>query len=101
MFGPNAGMIEAAADTLSQSPGRYPIPSAMVLAEELRELKEFGDDRAQQLSLVDPETLSKVNATGLSVDFRLGYLLGLQTARMILADSGALAMKGVDPNDVF
>lgn len=38
--------------------------------EEIKELEEFGDQRAIALG-----------ATGLSTDFRIGYELGLATAR--------------------
>jgi hypothetical protein len=59
-------------------------------ASQQQELTSFGDYRAQQLG-----------ATGLSNDFRKGYELGLSTARVILAGSAALVLKGITPSDVL
>ena len=57
---------------------------------QLKELRAFGDDRAQALG-----------ATGLSKDFVIGYELGLQTARTVLLTSATLAIQGVDPKEVL
>jgi hypothetical protein len=57
---------------------------AAAIASEKKELASFGDSRAQSLG-----------ATGLSNDFQLGYLLGLETARVLLAQMPAAVKAGV------
>lgn len=58
--------------------------------DELKELQSFGDARAQQLG-----------ASGLSTDFQKGYLLGLNTARVVLVGSVALAKAGIKWSDLL
>ena len=80
---PAAMFIESAADSISTL-------DPAVAADQLKELASFGDARAQ-----------KLGASGLSKDLQIGYELGLQTARAILATSMALISKGVKPGDVL
>lgn len=80
---PAVMFIEAAAEGL----GRL---TTFVQQDQQRELTCFGDERAQELG-----------ASGLSSDFRKGYELGIQTARVIIAGSVALVLKGVKPDDVL
>lgn len=80
---PAAMFIESAADALQKLN-----PAARL--DQQRELQSFGAARAQALG-----------ASGLSADLALGYELGLQTARTVLAGSAVLIMKGVDPKEVL
>lgn len=83
MLAPSAMFIESAADSLPSVPD-------FIRVSQLKELSSFGAERAKRLG-----------ASGLSDDFVLGYQLGLATARAILATSGALAVKGVDPRQLL
>ena len=80
---PAAQFIESAADSIKSL-------DAFVAAGQTKELASFGAVRAKALG-----------ASGLSDDFVLGYQLGLQTARVVIATSGALIVKGVNPKDVL
>jgi hypothetical protein len=84
MLSPSVMFIESAVDSFKDP------KFDQLKASQQKELTSFGDYRAQQLG-----------ATGLSDDFRKGYELGLSTARVILAGSAALALKGVKPSDVL
>ena len=83
MQAPNAEQIETAADTINKVP-------SFVRASQTKELHSFGEVRAQALGV-----------SGLSLDFVKGYELGLQTARIALAGSGLLVMKGVKADDLL
>jgi hypothetical protein len=83
MLSPSVMMIESAVDSFGNVP-------QWLKDSQQKELTSFGDVRAQ-----------KLGATGLSDDFRKGYELGLNTARVVLAMSAALVLKGVDPRDVL
>ena len=74
MLIPAAMFIESAIDTLKNVP-------AADLADQLHELHEAVGDKPQ--------------------DFQNGYQLGIQTARVLVAMSGELIMKGVDPQKVL
>jgi hypothetical protein len=76
-------MIESAVDSFKDLP-------QWIRDSQQEELTSFGDVRAQRLG-----------ATGLSDDFRKGYELGLNTARTVIAMSGALRLKGVKASDVL
>ena len=80
---PAAMFIESAADGLKDL-------APFARRDQLRELASFGNVRAHN-----------IGATGLSNDFEIGYLLGLQTARVILSMNGLLAMKGIDSRDLL
>jgi hypothetical protein len=80
---PAAMFIESAADDLSKLPDS-------VRADQLKELASFGDARATQ-----------IGASGLSDDFKAGYTLGLQVARTMLAQSAALAIANINPDDLL
>ena len=80
---PNAEQIETAADSLKSADQK-------MLQAQAKELISFGPGRAEALG-----------ASSLTEDFQLGYTLGLQTARTVLAGSVALALKDVDPKDVL
>jgi prophage DNA circulation protein len=83
MLSPAVMFIEAAIEGLKNIP-------QFIADSQKRELASLGALRAQQ-----------AGASGLTQDFTAGYVLGLQTARTILATSVALVMKGVDPKDVL
>ena len=80
---PAAMFIEAGADRMKQMSGSD-------LNQELLELEAFGDERARDL-----------RASGLSKDLRIGYALGLETARVILATNPALRRAGIDPSQIL
>ena len=82
MLSPPVMMIEMAADSLKDVP-------EWLQDSQRRELYSFGPGRA-----------SKLGAT-LSDDFRIGYELGLATARTILRGSAVLALAKVKPEDVL
>ena len=83
MIVPAAMDIESAADSLKNLPH-------WIHDDQLKELAAFGDARAKELG-----------ASGVSDDFKIGYLLALQTARVMIASSAELATKGADPNKVL
>jgi hypothetical protein len=83
MLSPAVMFIESAIDDLKNVP-------QFIADSQKRELTSLGAARAQ-----------KAGASGLTPDFTAGYVLGLQTARIILAGSAALVTKGVDPKDVL
>ena len=74
-------------ETAIKSPVAVP---EWLIQSQLKELNSLGPTRAQQ-----------AGASGLTDDFRAGYQLGLATARVILAGSAALVLKGVKPGDVL
>lgn len=78
MIIPEVTHIEAAADLLKTLP-------IEVRQRELEELREFGTLAAQ-----------KLGARGMNPDFMLGYLLGLQTARVWLAEHPAAVASGME-----
>lgn len=80
---PAAMFIEAAATSFHQA-------DLIMLDSQQKELTAFGDERVRELGV-----------KGLNNDFRMGYALGLQTARMIMAGSPALRLKGVNPGEVL
>jgi hypothetical protein len=59
------------------------------------------DSQRKELASLGPLRAQKAGASGLTDDFRAGYELGLATARVLLAQSAALVLKGVDPKDVL
>jgi hypothetical protein len=77
---PAAMFIEMAAEALVQGAEG----DAAAIADEKKELHAFGDSRAQS-----------VGATGVSSDFTIGYLLGLETARVLLAVNPKAVQAGV------
>ena len=83
MLSPAVMFIEMAAEGIKKVP-------EWIRESQQKELSSFGDGRAQQ-----------IGATGLTDDFRKGYELGLQTARSVLAMSGTLITKGVNPSDAL
>ena len=83
MLSPAVMFIEAAIDDLKNVP-------QFIADSQKRELVSLGAPRAQ-----------KAGASGLTPDFTAGYMLGLQTARVILAGSAALVIKGVNSKDVL
>jgi hypothetical protein len=80
---PAVMFIESAADSI-------PNLDRAARGDQQEELTSFGDVRAQA-----------IGASGLSKDFRAGYELGLQTARVIISESAALAIASVKPDDVL
>jgi hypothetical protein len=93
MLAPNAETIEGAADNLlSQNDGEYPGLSDFIYNSQLKELESaIGADTAKRMGVTFP----------LTTDFIRGYMLGLQTARMTLIGSVALALAKVKPGDVL
>lgn len=82
MVAPAVIFIEMGAD------GLFSV-SEFIRDSQLKELRSFGDVRAQM-----------IGASGLSEDFKRGYELGLATARAVIATSVA-AMKGGDPQSIL
>ncbi len=82
MLAPNAEQIEAALDTLHATSPNYPHLSDFLRLAQLKELE---------------------SAMGGSVnpDFESGFLLGLQTARVVLRGSVKLGIAGIKPEDVL
>jgi hypothetical protein len=83
MLIPAAMFIESAADSL-------PRLTDFVKTDQLKELASFGDVRAQ-----------RIGATGLSEDFKIGYTLGLQVARTLLAQNVTLLMAKINSSDLL
>ena len=86
MLAPAVMFIEQAIDTM-KSPDYMP---QWLQESQRKELNSLGPARAQ-----------KAGASGLTDDFRVGYELGLATARTILAESPLLALNGIKPGDVL
>lgn len=86
MLSPAVMFIESAIDWMKKSD--Y-MPD-WLRQSQIKELNSLGDARAKS-----------VGASGLTEDFRVGYELGLATARTILMGSPALRLKGIDPSDVL
>lgn len=85
MLSPAAMDIEAATDTLKEIP-------EFIQESQIKEL----------VSAMGAATLEKLGSTfPLTEDFKKGYILGLQTARVIIACSPAVILKGVNPKDVL
>jgi hypothetical protein len=85
MLSPNASQIETAVDTL------------MSVSNFVRESQQ-----KELTSAMGAPTLEKIGSTyPLTHDFRLGYELGLQTARIVIAESVALILKHVNPDEVL
>lgn len=85
MLAPASGLIEAAQDQL-----QVLIDSqASILEHQENELRgAFGEDKWKKKITFDE-------------DFIAGYNLGLQTARVIIATSVQLQLKGVEPDSVL
>lgn len=102
---PNAEQIEGAVDNLQNmtkdQDAPYPAIGEWERTHQFKELaalpavlpKRWGFDNGDNSGEAD------INTT--DVRFQYGYFLGLQTARIVLAGSAALAMRGVDPKDVL
>ncbi len=84
---PSMMFIESALARLKEGK-RTTDPQSIV--PELRELRLLGDARIQNLG-----------ASGISTDFEIGYLVGLETARIIVSGSMKLALAKVNPDDVL
>lgn len=84
MMAPSAMLIEAAAQSVKGS------DNGEILVQQDRELTAFGGKRAQALG-----------ASGLSDDFRLGYMLGLATARTALRMQPRIVQAGLNPGDLL
>lgn len=78
MQAPNCEEIEIAADTFGQV-------DELVRISQVKELETAGEHLAKDLG-----------ASGLSKDFKIGYELGLQAARVTLAGNAQLVMRGID-----
>jgi len=95
---PAAQFIESAADGLKSA-------NPDMLAAEVKELGSFGSTRIQSASdalwpLVGDQISSAFEGMQHDPDtsFAMGYLLGLQVARTILAGSPQLAIAGIKPD---
>jgi hypothetical protein len=85
MLSPNAEQIETAVDGLKSV-------TTFIRESQQKELT----------SAMGADTLEKMGSTyPLTHDFRLGYELGLQTARIVIAQSVALRLKDVNPEEVL
>lgn len=80
---PSATQLEICTDQILALPEQ-------VRKEQLAELTEFGSVRAQA-----------IGATGLSTDFEVGYELGIQAGRVVLAQSVELIEKGIDASTLL
>jgi len=102
MISPNAETIEGAAENLSKAPsqGEYPTLNQFALNSELHELDAFGPGRFDELKA---KLKMPPSVDGMTDDFRIGYLLGLQTARFCLFGSIKLrlAQPPINPVDVL
>jgi hypothetical protein len=83
-------MIVPPAEILEQTADVLPAVPKAVLADQLKELQSFGEERAKT-----------VGATGLTPDFEAGYQFGVQVARQMLANSAALVLAKVEPSQVL
>jgi hypothetical protein len=105
MNSPPAETIEMAGQNLGQNapaddPGSYPDLSPFMFNSQLKELDGFGPGRLGDLRSRMKAWLPP-SADGMPDDFRIGYLLGLQTARYCLMQSMTLALKDVKASDVL
>jgi hypothetical protein len=92
MLAPNASNIEGAADSLYSTQSGYPVMSEFIRAAQLKELQSaMGAATAKKLGLTFP----------LTEEAKVAYLLGIQTARYILAMNPSLAIAGIKPEDVL
>ncbi len=87
---PAAMFIEMAAEALkaraAADPPMSPLEGIAGLRDELRELREY--------ALV-PGGIASVATVPFAVPFEVGYLLGLETARVLLAGNPAAVKAGV------
>jgi hypothetical protein len=83
MIAPSDDIIEEAIEQLGTI-------SPFIRDNQRNELRSIGDTRAKS-----------AGASGVTVDFVMGYELGLQTARVMIASSPALAVANVKPGDVL
>jgi hypothetical protein len=82
---PNSDTIAMAADELLQL-------TEFEKTDQLKELHSaIGASVAKRLGVAYPST----------EDYQVAYLLGVQTARVIVRSSSALILKGVNPEDVL
>lgn len=90
MLSPNAEQIEEAAPQIATLP-------AWLLQSQLKELDSFGPGRLAKLKGITlPPSLD-----GMPEPFRLGYLLGVQTARYVLTNSATLALVNIKAEDLL
>lgn len=92
MQSPAVMFIESAAEAL---PKRQVIDN-WIFASQVKELDSFGPGRLEDLRakvLLDPSDMPN--------DFRLGYLLGIETARTLLRMNVGLMKAGVKPEDLL
>lgn len=83
MLAPAVMFIEMAQDSIKGVP-------TWLLEDQQLELSSFGDVRVKQFG-----------ASGLTSDFRSGYQLGIQTARMVLAASAVLAANKITSTNLL
>jgi hypothetical protein len=90
---PAAMFLESAADSFKSA-------DPNMLGSEVKELNSFGAQRAQQICASDL-MVAALRQSQVSADLAFGYLLGLQTARMILMGSPQLAINGIKPDSLL
>lgn len=83
MLSPAVMFIESAIDDLKNVP-------EFIAQSQIKELNSLGPARAKE-----------AGASDLNNDFRAGYALGLQVARIILAGSPLLALANVKAKNVL
>lgn len=83
-------MIAPNAEDLEQAAGQIALVPASVMEAQMQELRAFGAVRLQ-----------RIGATGLTTDVEVGYELGLQAARVRIADCAAMFRDDVHPGDVL
>jgi hypothetical protein len=92
---PAAQFIESAADGWSAV-------DPNMLTSEVKELNSFGPQRVQKMLASTPEPIvAALRQSTMSADLTLGYLLGLQVARTILAGSPQLAIARIKPGSLL
>lgn len=80
-------------------------PAVMFIEQAIGNLKDIPEfiakSQAKELNSLGDKRAEKAGASGLTDDFLAGYVLGLQTARVILAGSPLLALAHIKPDDVL
>jgi hypothetical protein len=82
------------------------VPAAMFIesgaASLLKMSEEVKKDHLAELHEFAPAGVAVLGvAGGLSHELQIGYLLGLETARAIIATDGILVQKAINPKDVL
>lgn len=81
------------------------IPAAMNIyagADLLKNMDpKWRELQRKELVVIGQQRAKEYGASGLTVDFIIGYELAMATARAMIAGSAELVMKGADPEKVL